>query len=90
MGNNLEELGLGSRGGVGVVTKTESLLELLGRSVDSALAVLTTVEERSIVLDVRLEVSSSSNEVLDVHGLVSDRLVNDGSLMSLLVDRNDY
>lgn len=77
----------GSR--VGVRSKTESLLELLGRSVDGTFAVLTSVEEGSIVLDGRLEVSSSSDEVLEMHGLVSDRLVNDRSFVSFLLDRND-
>jgi len=72
-----------------VVTKTESLLELLGRSVDGALTVFVAGQKRSVVLDVRLEVSSTGDEVLDVHGLVGNRLVNDGSLVGLLVNGNN-
>lgn len=79
----------GTSSGVGVGTEAESLLELLSRSVDSPLAVLTAVQKGSVVLDGRLEVTSTGNKVLDVHGLVSNRLVDDRSLVGLLVDGNN-
>ena len=82
-------VGTGGRSSVRVVSETESLLELLGGSIDGTLAVLSTVQQIGSVLNVGLEVSSSGDEIFQSHRLVSDRLVNNWCLVSLLMNGND-
>jgi hypothetical protein len=47
------------------------------------------VEEVGVVLEVRLEVTSTSNELVDTEGLVDGRLVDDGRLVGGLVGGDD-
>lgn len=81
-------VGSGASGGVGrAAAKTQGLDHRLGRAVDGALA-LAALEEVGVVLQGRVEVTAAGDELVELERLVLHRLVNDRSLVDLLVDRD--
>merc|ERR1719487_562806 len=76
------------RSGVGrAAAKTKGLDHRLGRAVDNALA-LAALEEVAVVLQGRVEVTAAGDKLVELERLVLHRLVNDRSLVDLLVNRD--
>merc|ERR1719487_709250 len=79
--------GVGGAGGGGAGAKTKGLDHRLGRAVDNALA-LAALEEVAVVLQGRVEVTAAGDKLVELERLVLHRLVNDRSLVDLLVNRD--
>merc|ERR1719487_2656731 len=87
-GRGVGGAGGGGRSGVGrAAAKTKGLDHRLGRAVDNALA-LAALEEVAVVLQGRVEVTAAGDKLVELERLVLHRLVNDRSLVDLLVNRD--
>jgi hypothetical protein len=87
-GGGAGSVGGGAGRGVGrAAAKTKSLDHRLGRAVDGALA-LAALEEAAVVLQGRVEVTAARDKLVELERLVLHGLVNDRSLVDLLVDRD--